>query len=74
MTKLTKQVRVDEGNHAALERLKIRFMAELGDPNVAHNAVITEALGALMISRPDLAPVIAEAVAARQGTPAAVAA
>lgn len=71
MTKLTKQVRVDEDNHAALERLKIRLMAELGDPNVAHNAVITEALGALAASRPDLATVI---WAARTEAPAAVAA
>lgn len=69
MTRLTKQVRVDEGNHAVLERLKIRLMAELDDPNVAHNAVITEALGALAASRPDLAPVIA---AARTAPEAAV--
>jgi len=66
MTTLTKQVRVDKSNHAILERLKVRLMAEQGDPNVAHNAVITEALGALAEKRPDLAPVIA---AARQQTP-----
>lgn len=71
MTKLTKQVRVDAGNHAALERLKVRFMAEQEDPTLAHNAVITEALGALAASRPDLAAVI---LAARTEAPAAVAA
>lgn len=71
MTVLTKQARLDRGNHLALEMLRRQLSAEQ-NADLAHNDVVTEALGALAVQRPDLAPVIASA---RQHAPeAAVAA
>jgi len=60
MTELTKQARLDRGNHAALERLALQLGAERGE-KLVHNDIVTEALGALVAQRPDLAPVIASA-------------
>jgi hypothetical protein len=68
MTKLTKQTRLDRGNHRALDRLAIKLSAER-ETELVHNDIVTEALGALAASRPDLAPII---LAARQEAPAAV--
>jgi len=70
MTELTKQARLDRGNHAALERLALQLSAERG-AKMVHNDVVTEALAAFAVQRPDLAAAIASA---RQHAPAAAAA
>jgi hypothetical protein len=57
MTELTKQVRVDKPNHAAIEQLRRVLQAEQRT-DLAHNDVVTLGLAALAEKRPDLAQYI----------------